>query len=142
MIQDSVRNLAYLFRTGWKARPVILLGAGSSFRSGIPLSEEAVRRIAQAAYARFKFGLNVQEFRPMLSDWLPFLQNQPWFISASDRFGENFPLAVEHFLTPREFRREFFQEMIRSSQGGQRGLQVVGANDGEAARRNDTHDEF
>lgn len=95
----------------------MLLGAGASFRSGIPLAEESVRRIAQAAYARVKLGLRVHDSRVMLSDWLPFLQSQSWFIQDPTRFAENFPLAVEHFLVPREFRREFFQELVHSSQG-------------------------
>ena len=107
-MSDIVKNLAYLFRTNSKTRPVLLLGAGASFRSGIPLAEDTVRRIAQSAYARDKFGLNLTDSRLMLSDWLPYLQSQPWFIQDPDRFAENFSLAVEHFLTPREFRRDFF----------------------------------
>jgi len=116
-VSDIVKNLAYLFRASNKARPALLLGAGASFRSGIPLADEAVRRIVQSAYARLKFGLNVHDSRLMLSDWLPFLQSQTWFIQDPARFAENFPLAVEHFLTPREFRREFFHDLIHSSQG-------------------------
>jgi len=114
---DVVKSLASLFRASGKARPVVLLGAGASFRSGIPLAEEAVRRIAQSAYARNKLGLAVHDSRIVLSDWLPFLRNQKWFIKDPLRLAENFPLAVEHLLTPREVRRAFFQELIRSSRG-------------------------
>ena len=117
LVSDVVKNLAYLFRASGKMRPVVLLGAGASFRSGIPLAEEAVRRIAQSAYARLKLGLTVHDSRIVLSDWLPFLRSQEWFIKDALRFAENFPFAVEHLLTPREFRRAFFQELIHSSQG-------------------------
>src|ERR1700722_7570741 len=72
-MSDVVKNLAYEFRANGKMRPAVLLGAGASFRSGIPLAEEAVRRIAQSAYARLKLGLAVHDSRIVLSDWLPFL---------------------------------------------------------------------
>ncbi len=124
-MSDVVKNLAYLFRASGKMRPVLLLGAGASFRSGIPLAEEAVRRIARSAYARHKLGLAIHDSRIMLSDWLPFLRSQEWFIKDSLRFAENFPLAVEHFLTPREFRRAFFQDFIHSSQGPSEGYKSL-----------------
>lgn len=116
-LSDFIKALAYLFRGSNKGRPVLLLGAGASFHSGIPLADESVRRIARSAFARHKLGLSVHDSRIMLSDWLPFLRNQEWFINDPTRFSENFPLAVEHFLTPREFRRAFFQDLIHSSQG-------------------------
>lgn len=115
-MSQAVKRLAYLFRANSAPRPVFLLGAGASFRSGIPLADEAVRRIAKASYARTQFGLSLQDYGVMPSDWVPYLQNQHWFIADEARFAENFPLAVENFLTPREFRREFFQEMVHSSQ--------------------------
>lgn len=124
-MSDAIKTLAYLFRTNSKARPVLLLGAGASFRSGIPLADDTVRKIAQAAYARDKFGLNLAASHLMLSDWLPYLHSQPWFIPDLTRFAENFPLAVEHFLTPREFRREFFQDLIHSSQGASEGYKSL-----------------
>ena len=126
LVPGVVKNLAYLFRASGKTRPVVLLGAGASFRSGIPLAEEAVRRIAQSAYARHKLGLAVHDSRIVLSDWLPFLRSQDWFIKDSLRFAENFPFAVEHFLTPREVRRAFFQELVQSPQGPSDGYKSLG----------------
>jgi len=124
-VSDLIKTLAFLFRTNGNTRPILLLGAGASFRSGIPLAEEIVRRIAQAAFARHKFGLPLAESRLMLSDWDPYLRNQPWFIQDSSRFAENYSLAVEHFLVPREFRREFFEELIHSSQGPSEGYDAL-----------------
>lgn len=125
MVPDVVRHLAYLFKASGKARPVVLLGAGASFRSGIPLADECVRRIARSAYARHKLGLSVYDSRIVLSDWLPFLRNQDWFIKDPLRFAENFPFAVENFLTPREVRRSFFQEVIQSSHGPSEGYKSL-----------------
>ncbi len=49
--QESVRVLASLFRASNEARPLLLLGAGASFSSGVPLASESVRRIARRVYA-------------------------------------------------------------------------------------------
>ncbi|MCI0390766.1 MAG: hypothetical protein MOB07_18630 [Acidobacteria bacterium] len=54
---------------------------------------------------------------PKLTDWMPWLQKQPWFIPSDENFADNFPLAVEHLLRPAEFRREFFTEMIKPPNG-------------------------
>jgi len=114
-VDRGFNDLAYLFRTLQKPRPVFLLGAGASFRSGVPLSDAAVRRIAQKHCARSRFGKDDVPILP--SDFMPHLQSQPWFIRDPDKFAENFPLAVENFLNPSEFRREFFEEMIRTPTG-------------------------
>ncbi len=121
----TLSELAYLFRATRQSRPLLLLGAGASFRSGIPLANDLISRIARAAYARQVKGQDERLCHPAPSDWLPFLQNQPWFISDAKRYAENFPLAVEHLLHPREFRREFLTESIQPSNGisdGYRGL--------------------
>lgn len=109
----GLKSLAYLFRTSNKPRPVLLLGAGTSSRSGVPLADAAVRHIAQKAFARSRFGREVADVSVMPSDYMPLLQSQTWFIRDQARFSENFPLAVENLLIPSEFRRDFFQEMIR-----------------------------
>jgi hypothetical protein len=116
-IVSAVKNLAYLFRAASKPRPVLLLGAGASFRSGVPLADEAVRRIAKKAFARWRFGLDSKDTPVMPSDWFPYLQNQPWFLPEPASLAENFPLAVENLLIPREFRRDFFEEMIHAPGG-------------------------
>ena len=42
---ESVRELASILNPENEARPTILLGAGASFSSGVPLADEAVKRI-------------------------------------------------------------------------------------------------
>ena len=41
---ESVRELASILNPENEARPTILLGAGASFSSGVPLADEAVSR--------------------------------------------------------------------------------------------------
>lgn len=55
-------ELIYLFRASRENRPVLLLGAGASFRSGIPLAADAVKLIARAAYARLVKGIDSETF--------------------------------------------------------------------------------
>lgn len=54
----SVARLASLFEITERARTVFLLGAGASYRSGVPLATNATHRIAREAYARQKLGTN------------------------------------------------------------------------------------
>jgi len=90
----------------------LILGAGASFRSGIPVAAEAVKQIVRAAYARHVRGLPERQCNLTTSDWLPYLRQQPWFLPDPTRLAENFPLAVEHLLHPKEFRHEVFMDMI------------------------------
>src|SRR5207244_6077938 len=82
---DALARLAYLFRATQKSRPLLLLGAGTSFRSGIPLAADAVGLIARAAFARDVRGLPYRQIHLAPSDWLPYLHRQPWFLPTPDR---------------------------------------------------------
>jgi hypothetical protein len=117
--------LASLFRTDNEVRPVMLLGAGASFRSGVPLAAEAVKRIARAAYIRNELGGRVHPGQVKLSQWLPWLRGHSWFIQGEDRLAENFPLAVEYLLRPAEFRREVLFDLIEPINGVSQGYQVL-----------------
>jgi hypothetical protein len=116
-MNDSVQELAYLFRAIRPNRPVLFLGAGASYRSGIPMAAESTKRIARAAFSRQILGMDERSGNPKLTDWMPWLQKQTWFIPGEENFADNFPLAVEHLLRPAEFRREFFTEMIKPPNG-------------------------
>ena len=113
----AVSEIAYLLRKDRPVRPVFLLGAGASYRAGIPLADEAVKRIARAALHRQAAGARSTASWIKPSDLTRFLESCPWFIRTADSIAENFPPAVEHLLIPREFRREFFLEMIRPPNG-------------------------
>lgn len=110
--QDVIRELAYLFRARRNNRPILILGAGASYRSGIPMAGEATKHIARAAYAKRILGIDEDIYSPPPSDWSPYLRQQAWFINDETKFADNFPLAVQHLLQPSEFRREFFTKMI------------------------------
>jgi len=108
----SINEIVYLFRAVNESRPIFLLGAGASFRSGIPTAAEAVKRIAIASYAKDVKGMDWRHCQVPLSDWTTYLHGQPWFQQGEDRLAENFPLAVENLLLPKEFRRRVFEDMI------------------------------
>src|SRR5215470_12148103 len=99
-METAMRELVYLFRASRDTRPVLFLGAGASFRSGIPMAGKATEHIARAAYSQQVLGIDEKLGNPKPSDWLPFLQQQPWYVSDPKRFADNFPLAVEHLLRP------------------------------------------
>lgn len=110
--RSAVRQLTSLFEASQRARPVFLLGAGASYRSGVPLADDAVKRIAKEVYARRNLGTS-STAKVMPGDIARFLGEQSWFIDEPGRLSDNFPLAVRHLLVPREYRREFFRRELR-----------------------------
>ena len=111
--RSSVLRLASLFRQNQPTRPVLLLGAGASYRSGIPLAESLVKNIARLRYAIDRFGSEAALSNVAVSDWKPFLTNQSWFLPPPTALAENFPLAVEYMLRPQHIRRKFLMDAIR-----------------------------
>jgi hypothetical protein len=109
--------LAAVLRANNEVRPVILLGAGASFRSGVPLAAEAVKRIAKAAFIRHELGGRVHPSQVKYSQWMTWLSSQVWFIREDDRLAENFPLVIEHLLRPDEFRREVLLDLMEPING-------------------------
>lgn len=112
----SVKQLAALFRKEQPTRPVLLLGAGASYRSGVPLADKLAQDIARFAFAVQELGDENQISRVTPSDWKPFLESQRWFLKPPASLAENFPLAIEHFLKPQEVRRRFLTQAIRPQQ--------------------------
>ena len=60
---DTVRELIAVLNPQNEARPTILLGAGPSFSSGVPLADESVKRIARRYYAERVVGSAVRPSR-------------------------------------------------------------------------------
>ena len=112
-----MEQLAYLFSADQPIRPVLLLGAGASYRSGIPLTYDLISRIAMAGFARDVRGMDWRHSRILPSDWRPYLYRQEWYLDGDDRFLDNYAPAVDHILRPQEFRREFFEDVIVPSNG-------------------------
>ncbi len=100
---DTVRELASILNPQNEARPTVLLGAGASFSSGVPLAGESVKRIARRYYAERISGKTLPE-QVKTSEWLAWLAEQTWFIRDPARLSENFALAVKHLLIPQAYR--------------------------------------
>ena len=108
----SVALLSSLLRPDKDARPTFLLGAGASYSSGIPLAPESVNRLAKRAYADHVRGGKALPEEIKVSEWLTWLQGQPWFIRDKDRLAENFPLVIEHLLRPDAYRRAALLDLV------------------------------
>lgn len=121
--QDSIRKLTALFRAKNAARPVLLLGAGASFSSGVPTAHQSVQRLAKRVYADVELGGAVPPERVRLTEWQGWLQNQPWYVKSEDRLAENFPLVVKHLLQPAEYRKQMLLDLIQPVNGIGRGYQ-------------------
>ena len=94
------------------AEPVILLGAGASVRSGVPLAPDMANQALRWAMALSK---NQQPEDPRLreSDVRLFMESQSWFdasLSAEDLYQNSMRLLN----TPRELRRTFLMEILHS----------------------------
>jgi SIR2-like protein len=108
---DTVRELASILNPQNEARPTVLLGAGASFSSGVPLADESVKRIARRYYAERVSGKALPE-QVKTSEWMAWLAERPWFIRDPARLPENFPLAVKHLLTPQAYRQKVLLDLI------------------------------
>ena len=118
---DTVRELVSIFSPHNEARPTLLLGAGASFSSGVPLADESVKRIARRYYAERVLGSTVPPEQVKTSEWMAWLSGQPWFIRDPVRLGENFPFAVKHLLQPQAYRRKVLLDLTTPSEDLGRG---------------------
>lgn len=112
---DTVRELVSILSPQNEARPTVLLGAGASFSSGVPLADESVRRIARRYYAERVVTGQVLPEQVKTSEWMAWLANQPWFIRDPAKLSENFPLAVKHLLRPQAYRQRLLLDLISPS---------------------------
>lgn len=107
----SLRSDAVAALLQHEIKPVILLGAGASFKSGIPLAGHLVDSIARFAYCKVH-NRNPDDPTLMRSDWIRWLERQTWF-RADVAPANHYPLAVEHLLQPQSNRKEFFQRILK-----------------------------
>ncbi|WP_102961228.1 hypothetical protein [Mangrovicella endophytica] len=115
--QETIRILTRIFRATNSARPVMLLGAGASFSSGVPTAAESVKRLAKRVYAEQVLGGSVPPEQVRLTEWQTWLHDQPWFLKGEDRLAENFPLVVQHLLKPAEYRKQLLLDLIQPTNG-------------------------
>jgi hypothetical protein len=102
-----------------------LLGAGASFRSGVPTAVEAVKQIARLVYSERELKNSRPPERVKPSEWESWLQSFDWFVPGNDRLAENFPLVVEHLLVPAEFRKRVILDLMRPVNGISGGYKIL-----------------
>lgn len=104
----SIGRLYSLLKS--RPKPVLLLGAGASMRSGIPGAAGVVERAARWAYA-YQHGRSEEDPRLQRSDWLPWLEQQSWY-DQNVPLVDSYPAVVQHLLQPRHARAEFFRKLL------------------------------
>lgn len=114
---DAVSLVATLLRGEDDRWPIFLLGAGASFRSGVPTATDAVKQIARIVYAERKLLGERPPERVRPSEWEPWLREQLWFNRAATSLAENFPATVEHLLVPAELRKRVLLEIMNPGNG-------------------------
>ena len=87
-------------------RPVLLLGAGASVKSGIPLAANLAAMAAKWGYCH-EHGRGVEDPSILRSDWFPWLRKLSWFDETAS-LETQYPKVIEELLHPRETRRRFF----------------------------------
>jgi hypothetical protein len=112
----SIGEIISQFRSGLQRRPVLHLGAGASYRAGIALADEAVRKIAKARY-QVEQGMSWEMDAVVSpSEFMNYLESQAWFAPYGlAKLAEAFPDAVKYMLTPQRFRKEFLKRMVRET---------------------------
>ncbi len=109
MHEQDVEHLISVIAEG-NPKPILLLGAGASVKSGIPATGPFVEKAAAWVYAR-RNQLEYDDVRIRRSDWLTFLESKQWF-NSSKSLSENYPSVFRHLLTPREIRRQFYRLIL------------------------------
>jgi len=92
---------------------VLLLGAGASVKSGVPLAGQMVSMAAKWAFCG-EHGLSFDDPSITLSDWKPWLTQQSWF-DATKPLEDHYPQSIQRLLHPRESRRAFFLRALASA---------------------------
>jgi hypothetical protein len=113
---ESVRELVSVLQPEDDGRPTVLLGAGASFSSGVPMADEAVKRIARRVFAEKFLGGKVLPEQVKTSEWRAWLSDRPWFIRDEGRLAENFPLVVRHLLEPASYRQKILLDLMRPTE--------------------------
>lgn len=128
MRSSNTDELRSILREG-QPRPIILLGAGASVMSGVPLVKDLIEMIGRQGYC-WANGRDFKDPTLVRSDWLPWVQARSWYEADLDP-AEMYGLHIEELLNPRERRRRFFQEHVlvspqKASVGYRRLASLVG----------------
>lgn len=117
----TIRHLTSLFTQG--SDPIFLLGAGASMKSGIPLVDKMVEKIARYGYCKDN-NRSPQDPHLHHRDWHPWLKNQHWY--KEDLTPEdNYPSAVENILRPEASRKTFFLDILNTQVQPSKGYEHI-----------------
>jgi hypothetical protein len=110
VLVQTADRLRSLFLQDNGSKPVLLLGAGASVKSGIPLGEQIVEIAVKWSYCQAN-GHHPDDPSVKRSDWLRWVQNHAWYqrdVSSAD----NYSAVIHNLLHPRENRKDFFLRLI------------------------------
>lgn len=111
---DSTTSIARVGRLIFdpeQPRPVLLLGAGASVKSGVPLADDLAALAARHSFCR-EHGLSDDDPSVKRSDWFPWLIKTCAWFEPETSLAEQYPRMVERMLQPREEHRQFFLNKI------------------------------
>jgi hypothetical protein len=115
LVRRAAQELAALFRDADRP-PVFLLGAGASYRAGVPMAADAVWWIVERHFSRCVRGGQLRSpRRSEVEMWLR-KEHSGWF-NFDPEIADNFPEAVDRLLVPAEFRREALHELVQPING-------------------------
>lgn len=123
--KDALGVIASLLQSADDPCPVLLLGAGASFRSGVPMAADSVKQMARLVYSQRVLNNARPPERVKPSEWESWLREFDWFIPEANRLPENFPSVVEHLLVPAEFRKRVLLDLMRPVNGISNGYKVL-----------------
>jgi len=112
--QATVNQLAALFRSDQLTRPILLLGAGASFKCGVPTAADLVQQIVRLGCAIEKFGDERRVVHVTPTDTKSYCQRQAWW--KADHIADCFPSAVQEVLRPPERRRRWLGTWVKHQQ--------------------------
>ena len=107
----SIARVGGLIFDPAQPRPVLLLGAGASVRSGVPLAADLAALAARHSFCR-EHGLSDDDPSVKRSDWFPWLTKTCSWFEPETSLAEQYPRIVERLLQPREEHRQFFLSKI------------------------------
>jgi hypothetical protein len=123
--KEALTALVPLLRSTDQPCPMLLLGAGASFRSGVPTAADAVKQIARLVYSERELRNSRPPERVKPSEWEAWLQAFDWFTPGPERLAENFPVVVEKLLVPAEFRKRVLLDLMRPVNGVSTGYKML-----------------
>lgn len=104
-------------------RPILLLGAGCSVRSGVPTTDTLVGQIAKWGYC-ISHAKSLDDPTVVRTDWWPWLEKQSWY-RHEQSLADQYPKAVEAVLRPQQNRKDFFKRILTPGLPASRGYQVL-----------------